>query len=261
MLLQRPRLWEIPQPAPAVYARLTHKAEQLQQRLRDIVARHATVKLASSLAVEDMVITDALAQMGDTRADTRDDANDTHHAAPRVEVFTLHSGRLHAETLDLIDAVRQRYPGLPFRLYQPDAQAVADYVRTHGENAFYDSVDMRRLCCAIRKVEPLNRALADADAWLTGQRREQSLTRSTLALAEHDSARNISKYNPIFDWSEQDVWAYILQFGIPYNALYRQGYPSIGCEPCTLPVKAGEDIRSGRWWWEHRDSKECGLHK
>ena len=264
---------------PAVYARLAHKVEQLQQRLRDIVARHAAVKLASSLAVEDMVLTDALAQIGgqttgqttrnttnhtagDAAGNTGNTSNtdDTSHAGTRVEVFTLQTGRLHAETLDLLAAVRQRYPQLPFRLYQPDAQALADYVRRHGENAFYDSVDMRHLCCAIRKVEPLNRALADADAWLTGQRREQSLTRSALALAEHDSARNICKYNPIFDWSEQDVWAYILQFDIPYNALYHQGYPSIGCEPCTMPVKAGEDIRSGRWWWEQRDSKECGLH-
>ena len=244
MLLQRPRLWEIPQPEPAVNAQLAHKAALLQQRLRDIVARHDLIKLASSLAVEDMVITDALAQIG-----------------AQVEIFTLQTGRLNAETLDLSKTVQQRYPQLPFRMYQPDAQAVADYVRMHGANAFYDSVEMRRLCCEIRKVEPLNRALADADAWLTGQRREQSVTRSELPLMEHDSARGISKYNPIFDWSEQDVWAYILRFDIPYNALYRQGYPSIGCEPCTMPVKAGQDIRSGRWWWEQRDSKECGLHK
>ena len=256
MLLQRPKLWQIPQPTPAVYAALAQKAAVLQQRLRDIVARHAKVKLASSLAAEDMVITDALA-----RQCLQTDMQTNTQAGARVEVFTLQTGRLHAETLALSEAVQQRYPQLSFRLYQPDAQAVADYGQTHGENAFYDSVALRRQCCEIRKVAPSNRALQIADAWLTGQRRGQSATRGELALAEHDDTRNIPKYNPIFDWSEQDVWAYILQFDIPYNALYRRGYPSIGCEPCTMPVKAGHDIRSGRWWWESRDSKECGLHQ
>ena len=120
---------------------------------------------------------------------------------------------------------------------------------------------MRRRCCEIRKIEPLNRALADADAWLTGQRREQSVTRSGLDFAEQDSERGIAKYNPIFDWTEAEVWAYVQSRGLPFNGLYRQGYPSIGCAPCTMPVKEGDDIRAGRWWWESRDSKECGLHK
>ena len=173
----------------------------------------------------------------------------------------LQTGRLNAETLDLADEVRRHYPALDFRLYYPEEKAVEEYVQTHGLNAFYDSVELRKRCCHIRKVEPLNRALADADAWLTGQRRGQSVTRSELTLAEHDNARGIAKYNPIFDWSEQEVWAYTLQQRLPFNELYRQGYPSIGCEPCTMPVKEGEDIRSGRWWWESRDSKECGLHK
>lgn len=244
VLFKKPKLWETPQPDSAVYARMEDKTNTLRQRLSDIVAQHSKVKLASSLAVEDMVITDVVA----------------HINAP-VEVFTLQTGRLNAETVALSQAVQQRYPRLAFQLYHPHAQAVADYQNTHGENAFYNSVEMRRLCCEIRKVEPLNRALANADAWITGQRRQQSVTRSELAFAEHDKARNISKYNPIFDWSELEVWAYILQNNVPFNALYSQGYPSIGCEPCTIPVKLGEDIRSGRWFWENRDSKECGLHQ
>nr|WP_284675850.1 phosphoadenylyl-sulfate reductase [Neisseria subflava] len=237
-------MWQIPRPISAVYQRLPEKTAALRRRLLEIYRRHSRVKLASSLAVEDMLITDLLAQQG-----------------LRVEVFMLQTGRLNAETLDLADEVRRRYPALDFRLYYPEEKAVEEYVQTHGLNAFYDSVELRKRCCHIRKVEPLNRALADADAWLTGQRRGQSVTRSELTLAEHDNARGIAKYNPIFDWSEQEVWAYTLQQRLPFNELYRQGYPSIGCEPCTMPVKEGEDIRSGRWWWESRDSKECGLHK
>lgn len=240
----KPELWHIPTPDRDTLFRLPEKTAQLLSRLQAIVAQHQNVKFASSLAVEDMLITDVLAR----------------HRLP-VTVFTLQTGRLNAETLQLIDTVRQQYPELHFEVYEPDAQAVADYVRQHGANAFYDSVALRRECCCIRKIEPLNRAIGDADAWLTGQRREQSVTRNELPFAEHDAERSIAKYNPIADWSEADVWAYILHNQIAYNALYGQGYPSIGCEPCTMPVKAGQDIRAGRWWWESRDSKECGLHQ
>lgn len=243
-VLSKPKLWQIPQPGAAAYQRLPEKTAALCRRLREIYARHGRVKLASSLAAEDMVLTDILAR-----------------EALRMEVFVLETGRLNRETLVLADEVRCRYPDLDLRLYFPDAAQVAAYVGQFGANAFYDSVERRRQCCHIRKVEPLNRALADADAWITGQRRGQSSTRSRLPLAEEDRARGIAKYNPLADWGEQDVWAYVLQHRLPCNALYRQGYPSIGCEPCTMPVKAGEDIRSGRWWWESRDSKECGLHK
>ena len=242
--LVRPKFWRIPEPSRAVYDGLAAKTDQLRRRLHRAAAAHRRVKLASSLAAEDMVLTHAIAQ----------------ERLP-IAVFTLETGRLNAETLALIGAVAQRYPDLDFSCYAPDAAEVAHYVAEHGENAFYDSVEMRRECCRIRKIEPLNRALADADAWLTGQRRAQSVTRTALPFAETDTARGIAKYNPIFDWSEDDVWAFVLANGIPYNELYRQGYPSIGCEPCTMPVKQGEDIRAGRWWWESRDSKECGLHK
>ncbi len=238
----RPQLWTPPHNAAAT-ARLPALTQALDDRLLDIATRFLRVKLASSLAVEDMVITDAIARL----------------SLP-FEVFTLNTGRLNAETLALLPASRLRW-SIAIKEYVPHAEAVDEYVASHGENAFYDSVDLRRACCRIRKIEPLNRALADADAWLTGQRREQSATRTELTWEEQDKARGIAKFNPIFDWHETDVWAYVEQHDLPINALYREGYPSIGCEPCTKAVKAGEDIRAGRWWWESRDSKECGLHK
>lgn len=243
-MMIKPILWRIPVPSDETIQGLDAKINTLHARLADIHAKHHAVKFASSLQVEDMVITDALAN---------------HH--PSTEVFTLQTGRLNAETLSLIDTVKARYPALNFKTYEPHPHTVADYVANHGLNAFYESRDLRKLCCFIRKVEPLNRALVDADAWLTGQRREQSTTRTELNLAETDLARGIAKYNPIFDWQAADVWAYILTKNIPFNELYHQGYPSIGCEPCTMPVKQGEDIRAGRWWWEHKDNKECGLHQ
>ncbi|WP_037585429.1 phosphoadenylyl-sulfate reductase [Stenoxybacter acetivorans] len=238
----RPPLWTPPHDAAAV-ARLPDLIKSLNTRLCGIAARFTRVKLASSLAAEDMVITDAIVRL----------------KLP-FEIFTLNTGKLNAEIVALLSVAKQHW-GLTIVEYMPEAAVAAQYVREYGENAFYDSVALRRLCCHIRKIEPLNRALADADAWLSGQRREQSDTRAELGLAEHDSARDIAKFNPIFDWHETDVWAYAEQYDLPINALYHQGYPSIGCEPCTKPVKAGEDIRAGRWWWESRDSKECGLHK
>ncbi len=240
----RPELWKIPLVDSEVLAGLAHKQESLINRIQRISQRHRHVKFASSLAVEDLVIMDVILR----------------HAMP-IQIFSLETGRLNKETLALIDQLAHYYPKLQLSLFYPNQEAVQQYEQNHGAFAFYESVELRRQCCFIRKIEPLNRALADADAWLTGQRREQSITRSELTFQEHDSARHIAKYNPIFDWSEQDVWGYILQNNLPFNALYHQGYPSIGCEPCTKPVHANEDIRAGRWWWENQDSKECGLHK
>ena len=243
-MIIRPTLWQIPQPDSTVRNNLKAKSEILSNRLTEIVTRHNCVRFASSLAVEDLVITDAIVKSG-----------------TNITVFTLETGKLNPETLALIEAIQRTYPTLQLQLFYPDAAAAKKYETEHGKFAFYDSVELRRECCFIRKIEPLNRALADADAWLTGQRREQSVTRTELAFHEQDNARHIDKYNPIFDWSEQEVWAYILHHQIPYNDLYNQGFPSIGCEPCTKPVRLGEDIRAGRWWWENKDSKECGLHK
>ncbi|SUA89780.1 Phosphoadenosine phosphosulfate reductase [Pandoraea pulmonicola] len=214
----------------------------LAERLARIAGSHRNVKFASSLAAEDMLITHVILRQ----------------QLP-ITVFTLNTGRLHAETLGMIDRIKSRY-GYDVVQYAPQAEAVDAYVAEHGANAFYESVDLRKACCQIRKVEPLGRALADADAWLTGQRREQSVTRGELAFAEHDDARGIAKYNPLFDWTEAQVWAYLTARDVPVNPLHARGYPSIGCEPCTRAIRPGEDSRAGRWWWESRDSKECGLH-
>lgn len=238
----RPRLWSPPHDAAATQ-RLPVLTAELQNRLEQIVSQHQHVKFASSLAVEDMVITDVIV-----------------HAQLPVEVFTLNTGALNSETCQLLDAAGRHW-NIQIVEYRPDEAAVDAYVTAHGKLAFYDSVALRRECCHIRKIEPLNRALSDADAWITGQRREQSSTRTELALVEQDQTHAMAKYNPLADWLETDVWAYAEAKQLPVNALYMQGYPSIGCEPCTRPVKVGEDIRAGRWWWESRDSKECGLHK
>ncbi|MCE2867559.1 MAG: phosphoadenylyl-sulfate reductase [Oxalobacteraceae bacterium] len=197
---------------------------------------------ASSLAAEDMVLTDLILQ-----------------AKLPIRLFTLETGRLHKETLAVLDAVRQRY-GVDIEQYKPDAAAVETYVSTHGLNAFYESIELRKACCNIRKVEPLNRALAGNKAWITGQRRAQSSTRNDLAVQEDDTAHGMQKFNPLADWSEDDVWHYLRSNAVPYNTLHDRGYPSIGCEPCTRAIQPGEDIRAGRWWWESADQKECGLH-
>jgi phosphoadenosine phosphosulfate reductase len=197
---------------------------------------------ASSLAAEDMVLTDLILK-----------------AKLPIGIFSLETGRLHPETLAVLDAVKAKY-GYEVALFRPQQDAVDSYVAQNGLNAFYDSIEMRRECCRIRKVEPLGRALAGNKAWVTGQRRAQSTTRAELAVEENDEAHGMTKFNPLADWSEQDVWEYIRANDVPYNALHDQGYPSIGCAPCTRAIEPGEDVRAGRWWWENPDSKECGLH-
>jgi phosphoadenosine phosphosulfate reductase len=175
-------------------------------------------------------------------------------------IFTLDTGRLNQETYDCMDAIRARY-GVGIEVYFPDAMKVQEMVRSHGLNLFYNSVDLRKLCCGVRKVEPLNRALKDLDAWMTGLRREQAVTRADVRKIELDRDHdNIVKINPLADWSYAQVWDYIRKHNVPYNRLHKQGYPSIGCAPCTRAVKPGEDVRAGRWWWENPDTRECGLH-
>ncbi len=210
--------------------------------LERIAAEFSPAVFASSLAAEDMVLTDLILR-----------------AKLPIRIFSLETGRLHAETLGMLDRVREAY-GYEIALYKPEAAAVEAYVFANGLNAFYDSVEMRKECCRIRKVEPLNRALAGNTAWITGQRRAQSTTRAELAVQEDDPAHGMQKFNPLADWSEDDVWNYLRANSVPYNPLHDKGYPSIGCEPCTRAVQPGEDIRAGRWWWESPDQKECGLH-
>lgn len=216
--------------------------DELLAQLARIAQRFPDAALASSLAAEDMVLTHAI-----------------FSSDVGLDVFTLDTGRLHAQTLGVLDAVRARY-SRTMTVYRPDEQAVQAHVAAHGKFAFYESVELRKACCQIRKVEPLRRALNGRAAWITGQRRSQAATRVELADEEHDAVFGLHKFNPLAAWSEEEIWNVIHALDIPYNPLHEQGYPSIGCEPCTRAVRPGEDVRAGRWWWESSDSKECGLH-
>jgi phosphoadenosine phosphosulfate reductase len=200
------------------------------------------IAFASSLGAEDQVITAIIAS-----------------DSLQIPIFTLDTGRMFNESYDLMARTEERL-GIRIEPYFPDAGAVESMVREHGINLFYESVENRKLCCHIRKVEPLRRALAGRTAWVTGIRREQAATRAELEAVEWDAANGLYKINPLIDWTEDDVWSYIRDRDIPYNKLHDKGFRSIGCAPCTRAVKAGEDTRAGRWWWESPDHKECGLH-
>lgn len=210
--------------------------------LQAAVAEFPAMTFANSYGAEDMVLTDIIVK----------------EALP-IEIFSLDTGRLPAETYTLMGEVEQIYATKPL-VFFPKYEAVEQYVRTQGINAFYDSIELRKACCHMRKVEPLQRALAGKQAWVTGMRAEQATTRSNLPTREFDAGNKLEKFNPLSDWTEKEVWAYIRLYEVPYNALHDQFYPSIGCAPCTRAVAMGEDIRAGRWWWEDPTSKECGLH-
>jgi len=218
---------------------------ELASRLAAIASRHRRPALASSLGAEDMVLLHAIAE-----------------ARLPIDVFVIDTGRLHEETLELLDVARARYGrAVAIEVVRPLPERVNAFVGEHGLNGFYESVDLRHGCCAIRKVEPLGRALAGRDAWLTGQRRAQGPERAGLPLEETDRDRGIAKYNPLAEWSDEALWAYVRRHDVPVNELHARGYPSIGCDPCTRAIKPGEDPRAGRWWWESSNSaKECGLH-
>lgn len=200
------------------------------------------VALASSLSIEDMALTHMMIQI-------KQDA----------QIFTLDTGRLFQETHDTIDAVRMKY-GRGIEILFPERGEVEAMVNEHGVNLFYDSVENRKLCCKIRKVNVLKKKLSTLNAWITGIRRSQSVTRTEIPKVEWDEGNGIVKINPIADWSEEQTWKYIQSNQIPFNRLQKQGYPSIGCLPCTRAIKEGEDVRAGRWWWENPEHKECGLH-
>ncbi len=221
---------------------LAQRVQDTRAILERIVADFTPAVFASSLAAEDMVLTDLILK----------------NKLP-IGIFSLETGRLHKETLAVLEQVKEHY-GYDIALFRPQTEAVDAYVAANGLNAFYDSIEMRRECCRVRKVEPLGRALLGNKAWITGQRRAQSATRSDLRVEEDDPAHFMTKFNPLADWSEEEVWEYIRANDVPYNALHDRGYPSIGCEPCTRAIQPGEDVRAGRWWWENPESKECGLH-
>ncbi|MBL8483366.1 MAG: phosphoadenylyl-sulfate reductase [Rhodocyclaceae bacterium] len=227
---------------PALLASVEQKSAEVRALLADIAANFQPVTFANSLGAEDMVLTDLI--LG---------------ANLPIEVFLLDTGRLPAETYTLLHAVEERY-GRKLTVYFPRHEAVEQYVRTEGINAFYRSVDLRKACCHMRKVEPLKRALAGKRAWITGLRAQQAVSRADLPVREFDADHGLEKFNPLASWTERETWAYIVNNGVPYNALHDQFYPSIGCAPCTRAITPGEDVRAGRWWWELPESKECGLH-
>ncbi|MBR0029417.1 MAG: phosphoadenylyl-sulfate reductase [Bacteroidales bacterium] len=199
--------------------------------------------LSSSLSLEDQTVTQLM--VAADKEDTR--------------VFTLDTGRQFPETYELIDRTEMTY-GIRIEVFFPDFQKVQEMVREHGINLFYDSIELRHLCCGIRKIEPLKRALDGVEVWITGLRRSQSVTRAHMQMVEYDADDDVLKLNPLLLWSEQDVKDYVRANAIPYNKLHDQGFPSIGCQPCTRAVRPGEDVRAGRWWWEDPDKRECGLH-
>jgi phosphoadenosine phosphosulfate reductase len=220
------------------------KLDQTIALLQRIQNDFSPATLASSLGAEDMLLTDLVARH-----------------APGISIFSLDTGRLNPETYDLLAKVQNTYGSkVKLEIYYPQAQTIQLFVEKNGINAFYNSVELRKNCCGIRKVEPLGRALQDKKAWITGMRRSQSEDRADLAFEELDTDHGLAKFNPLADWSEKEVWEYIRNNNVPYNELHDKHYPSIGCAPCTRSIAVGEDIRAGRWWWENESMKECGLH-
>lgn len=202
------------------------------------------IALASSFGAEDVILIDMMVKINKEKA----------------KIFTLDTGRLNQETYDVMDAIRKKYD-IQIEVYFPEQRETEEMVKIKGMNLMYESVENRKLCCEIRKVHPLNRALSKLDGWITGLRREQAITRANIYKLEIDSSHgNIAKVNPLADWTNEMIWDYIHKNNVPYNKLHDSGYPSIGCEPCTRAVHRGEDPRAGRWWWENATQKECGLH-
>lgn len=222
---------------------LDHKVEQAVDLLKRAAQEHGPATLANSLGAEDIVLTDLI-----------------QRHVPAIEIFTLDTGRLNEETYRLLQTLIQER-GIPIQVYFPDFQDVEEFVQSHGPNSIYESIERRKQCCFIRKVEPLRRALTGKGSWITGMRRAQSVTRRDIEPQDWDEENGLYKFNPLYDWRQEDVWAYIRERELPYNELHDQGYASIGCEPCTRPIAVGEDERAGRWWWEDPENKECGLHE
>jgi phosphoadenosine phosphosulfate reductase len=221
---------------------LQDRANDSISRLRSALAEYKNVCYANSLGLESMVLTDLI-----------------WGAVPQIEIFSIDTGRLYPETYDLIERVQRRY-GRALRMYYPDAADVEEWVGENGINGFRDGLEQRRGCCAIRKVQPFRRAVTGRGAWVTGIRRGQSASRALASPVEWDGGYGLFKISPLLDWSEDEIWDYIRRKRLPYNVLHDRGFPSIGCAPCTRAVEPGADERSGRWWWERADSRECGLH-
>ncbi|MCE2711020.1 MAG: phosphoadenylyl-sulfate reductase [Cryomorphaceae bacterium] len=215
-------------------------AEELLKKIGDVYGEKAA--FSTSLSLEDQVI--------------------SHYIFSNnlpIRVFTLDTGRIFPETYSVLNSTRERYKK-QIEVYFPSTEKVQDLITQKGASSFYESIDNRKECCFIRKVEPLNRALTGVECWITGIRSAHSENRSQLPIIDFDEQRQIQKVNPLANWSLEEVKAVISQFNIPYNILHDRGYVSIGCQPCTRAIREGEDFRAGRWWWEQNDKKECGLH-
>lgn len=231
-----------PELTDALKASVAAKRSQVLRILKEASTKFPAITFANSFGAEDMVLTDII--MREKLA---------------IEIFSLDTGRLPAETYTLMAEAESTYNN-KLKVYFPKHEVVEQYVQTKGINAFYESIDLRKACCHMRKVEPLQRALNGKQAWITGMRAEQATTRANLPVQEFDEGNKLEKFNPLSDWTEQELWAYIRLHEVPYNKLHDAFYPSIGCAPCSRAVAIGEDVRAGRWWWEDPTSKECGLH-
>lgn len=232
------------------------KNKSLLNHLKTELAGHTTIEilryflqeydgkivLSSSMAAEDQVLTDMVCKIN-----------------PATEIFTLDTGRLPQETYDVIEKTNEKY-GIKINIMFPDFRLIEEMLLETGPNAFYHSLENRKYCCQLRKIEPLKRALEGSQAWICGLRKEQSVTREGLEPVQWDRQFEIIKVSPLLDWTTEQIWDYIKENDVPYNALHDKGYPSIGCAPCTRAVEVGQDIRAGRWWWENPEHKECGLH-
>ena len=229
------------------------KIQQLNEQFSHLTAQEileyflnaykGKIALSSSFGAEDQVLTHMILTIDKT-----------------AKIFTLDTGRLPYETYSVMDNTNLKY-GVKVDVYFPNAQDVEELYKNQGINGFYESIENRKACCHVRKIRPLQRALKGLEVWITGLRAAQSVTREAMQLVEYDESNRVIKLNPLLAWSEKEVWDFIKENKVPYNKLHDQGYPSIGCAPCTRAVKEGDDIRSGRWWWENPEHKECGLHK
>ena len=223
---------------PALEAKIRATVEQLRQAVKE----YGKVVYSNSLGAESMVLTDLI-----------------WSHVPQIEIFSIDTGRLHEETYSLLERLERRY-GRRIRIVNPEPASVEGYASEHGINGFYNSPEARQSCCHVRKIEPFRRGIAGAGAWVTGVRREQSATRAQARTVEFDAPNGLYKISPILEWTNDDIWTYIRAHKLPYNTLHDQGFPSIGCAPCTRAIEPGADSRSGRWWWENSEHKECGLH-
>lgn len=214
-----------------------------QEKLEFVTKNFSDIVFSTSFSLEDQVITDFIAR----------------NNLP-IEIFTIDTARLPEETHATWQNTILKYK-IKISVYYPNQNLLAEFVTNNGINAFYESVDKRKNCCAIRKIEPLTRALENKNLWISGVRKEHSLNRNNKEFFEIDEALKLTKFYPLLEMSESDLWKYIEENRVPFNRLYKKCYRSIGCSPCSRAVKEGDDIRAGRWWWENDDVKECGLHK